>query len=82
MKNWRPREDKWGEIITDAIQSQCKDGMSIREIAEIGADAMYEAIMKARPSDGEIRVRIIEALYGGTSVPELERWLKEMLLIK
>lgn len=49
---------------------------------EAGADAMYEAIMKVRPSDSEIRVRIIEALYGAVSIPDFEKWLKERLLLK
>lgn len=53
-----------------------------RDAFEQGMDTMYEAIMKARPNDNEIRIRIIEALYGATSVPELEEWLKEKLLLK
>jgi len=53
-----------------------------RDAFERGMDAMSEAIMEARPSNDEIRVRIIEALYGATSIPQLEKWLKERLLLK
>lgn len=90
--NWRPEgwdrgecggcgrriDDEFGEFFCDI--SCGKHTAQVNK--EAGADAMLKAIMKVRPSDGEIRVRIIEALYGGTSVPELENWLREKLLIK
>ena len=35
-----------------------------------------------RPSNAEIRMRIIDTLYGGMSVPDLQQWLEERLLAK
>ena len=96
--NWRPKEgwknpyDKASVEYLDRASLICKmkDGTCmpnlIREAREhtfeAGADAMYEMIMKTRPSDDEIRVRIIEALYGAVSIPDFENWLKERLLLK
>jgi len=85
--NWRPKEG-W-ENPHDVQQSDMGDGLvgfyfenAEYDAYEAGADAMHEAIMKARPDDSEIRVRIIEALYGEVSIPQLEKWLKEQLLMK
>lgn len=91
MKNYRP--DDWPKCPCDECDRKVIDDYGyFCDLAcgertawlnrEAGADAILKAIMEARPSDGEIRVKIIEALYGGTSVPELENWLKERLLLK
>ena len=53
-----------------------------REIFEAGADALFEAVMKERPSNDEIKTKLIACLYGGSDVPELLEWLKEKLLVK
>ena len=49
---------------------------------EAGADTMQKAIRDAYPTSHEVRLRIIDMVYGGLSVPEFEAWLKEKLLIK
>jgi len=48
---------------------------------EDGADLMYLAFMAQRPSRDEIMVRIVDCLYGGSTVSDLLGWLKERLLI-
>ena len=90
--NWRPKDwdkgscegcgyridDEFGEFFCDIGCGEHTAQVNY----EAGAEDMYEAIIKARPDDGEIRIRIIEALYGETSIPELEKWLKSRLLMK
>ena len=49
---------------------------------EAGADAYQGAIQGAFPTSHEVRLRIIDMVYGGLGVPEFEAWLKEKLLIK
>jgi len=64
------------------VPEETSVALGLLSAMEVGADAILEAIMEARPSDSEIRMRIIETLYGNSSVPALERWLKEKLLLK
>ena len=35
-----------------------------------------------RPSNDEIKIRIVDTLYGGGDVPTLLKWLKDKLLTK
>lgn len=72
---WRPKED-WEEIVSDAIQRQYKDGMSVREIAELGADAMLEALKEA----GDRRIRFeredtLDTDPPDSSVKQIKGWL-------
>jgi len=71
-------DDEFGEFFCDISCGEHTAQVN----REAGADAMLKAIMEVRPSDSEIRIKIIETLYGGSSVPELEKWLKERLLVK
>ncbi len=82
MKSWRP--DNWAELRLKFAEQNMPtpEGTSVAlallSAMEVGADA----ILEARPPAEEIKIRIIDTLYGGMSVPELETWLKEKLLIK
>lgn len=78
-EGWEEQRDDWVDKVFDDTTTYSED---VENSFEAGADAMYEAIAKARPSDDEIRIRIIEALYGAVSMPDFEKWLKERLLLK
>lgn len=41
-----------------------------------------EEQLDSRPSEDEIKIKIVDTLWGDMSVPELLKWLKEKLLIK
>lgn len=65
----------------EAIIETYGDDISLFSLTEDIAKAQLEKIVANRPSNKEIKMQIINCLYGGMSVPELERWLKEHLLV-
>ena len=86
VNTWRP--ENWISEISfkeiSKISPRLVSMMTIKEkkLYESGADAMYESVMKARPTEEEIKIRLLDPLLGGGSVPELLDWLKEKLLIR
>ena len=86
MSDWENnRPPDWNAIV-DARIKKVNDfpiiHIGVRDNFEAGADALFEAIMKERPSNDEIKTKLIACLYGGSDVPELLEWLKEKLLVK
>jgi len=68
--------------INNAQPSEAKYGDVFKAIAQAQRDKDYKAIMESRPTEEEIKIRLLDPLLGGGSVPELLDWLKEKLLIK
>lgn len=84
MSDWRPEKEWVSQRSKYFERNQPKTPYrETRQVDyEAGANAMYKAVMEQRPSNEEIRLKIISCLYGGSDVPELLEWLKEKLLVK
>ena len=83
MSDWRPKN--WKNLFNPAaitVVDRNNKPISHYEAFEYGADALFEAVMEQRPSNEEIKLKIISCLYGGMDVSELQEWLKEKLLVK
>jgi len=77
VKPWRP--ENWEETVKPHIPLHELELDITNDALEAGADAMYEAVMDAFPSDIEIRLRVIDVQFGGLSVPDFVEWLKGKL---
>ena len=83
MSDWKNnRPENWHTPVPDVSTTEDNYELGYRDGYEAGADALYKAVMKERPSNDEIKTKLIACLYGGSDVPELLEWLKEKLLVK
>jgi len=82
---WRP--ENWQELVWNEIKRQLDMGVKetytdeMEYYINVGADIMCKAIMKTRPSEEEIRIRIVDCLHGDDTRGFL-KWLKDKHLVK